>query len=101
MTAWRSDNQFGLTDMSQPESLVHIALVNWNDGRHTLACLGSLHALSYSNYRIVVVDNASSDGSADVIASAYPDVAILRLADNRGFTGANNVAFRHALEHGG
>jgi GT2 family glycosyltransferase len=100
MIARQPDNLFEDTDMSRPEPLVHVALVNWNDGQHVLACLGSLSAVSYTNYRIVIVDNASSDGSADIIASAYPNMTLLRLAENHGFTGANNVAFRHALELG-
>ncbi len=77
--------------------LVYIILVNWNAGGHTLACLESLRNLSYPSYKVLVVDNASSDGSPDAIAAAHPDLALVRLPRNLGFTGANNVGFHHAL----
>jgi len=79
--------------------LVYVVLVNWNAGAHTLKCLSSLEHNSYPNYKTVVVDNASSDGSPDTIAAAYPNVTLLRLPYNAGFTGANNTAFTYALGH--
>jgi len=82
------------------DPLVYILLVNWNATEHTLACLNSLQSVSYSNYRVLIVDNASSDNSVDTIAAAYPNATLLRLPRNLGFTGANNVGFQHALERG-
>src|SRR5437868_743355 len=86
--------------MSASWPRVHILLVNWNAGRHTLSCLTSLQAVSYPSYQVVIVDNASSDGSPDAIAGAYPDLPLLRLPRNLGFTGANNVGFEYALRQG-
>ncbi len=88
-------------DKKQPEEwpLVYVVLVNWNAGAHTLKCLSSLEHNSYPNYKTIVVDNASSDGSPDTIASVYPNITLLRLPYNAGFTGANNKAFTYALGH--
>lgn len=85
--------------VGRAQPAVCIILVNWNARDYTLACLASLQALSYSNYTVLVVDNASSDGSPDAITSAYPGVSLLRLPNNQGFTGANNAGFRYAVEH--
>jgi GT2 family glycosyltransferase len=95
-----STQSYGPKHVDQQSPLVHILLVNWNAGKHTLACLASLEGMSYPNYKIVVLDNASSDGSAAVIAAAHPDIHLIRLPRNLGFTGANNVGFQYALEHG-
>ncbi len=86
--------------MSFQEPLVYVLLVNWNTVRHTIACLTSLQHVSYPNYRVLVIDNASWDDSVDAIARAHPHVPIVRNCRNMGFTGANNVGFEHALRAG-
>ena len=99
-------NSQQLAAVSEPRSvnrawpLVYIVLVSWNTQERTLACLSNLSGTSYPNYRMVVVDNASSDGSPDAIAMLHPNVPMLRLTRNRGFTGANNKGFSYAIEHG-
>ncbi len=50
---------------------ISIIILNWNNWRDTLNCLGSLHAISYPSYRIIVVDNCSTDGSVDKIRAHY------------------------------
>jgi GT2 family glycosyltransferase len=83
---------------SQP--LVFIIIVNWNGREITLDCLASLGHLAYSNMRIVVVDNGSSDGSAEAIANRFPEVAVLEMNENLRFAGGNNVGIRYGLERG-
>src|SRR4051812_18549910 len=75
-----------------------IILVNWNTRDLTLACLRSLKDVLEpdGSVEIVLVDNDSSDGSADAIAEQYPDVVLLRSPENLGFARGNNLAFRHA-----
>jgi GT2 family glycosyltransferase len=78
---------------------VAIVVLNWNDGAATLACLATLSATSYPNRTIVVVDNASADGSAQRIA-ALGSAEILSNTTNLGFTGGVNAGIRHALASG-
>jgi GT2 family glycosyltransferase len=79
---------------------VHIILVNWNGKEITLDCLRSLHALTYPHVKILVVDNGSTDGSADAFAERFPDVDVMRLKENLRFAGGNNAGIRHALQQG-
>lgn len=83
--------------MNQEQLSVYVLIVNWNSGADTIACLSSLRKQTYTNYTVLVIDNASSDDSIDLIARAYPDVPLRRLPQNLGFTGANNVGFALAL----
>lgn len=84
--------------MSEPP--VFVILVTWNGNAVTLDCLASLSKISHRNYRIVVVDNASSDGSVEAIREKYRDVIVLEQKTNLRFAGGNNVGMRYALEHG-
>lgn len=82
------------------EPLVYTVLVNWNGRDVTLECLRSLEAVSYARHRIVVVDNASADGSADTIRREFPAVTVLEMPRNLRFAGGTNVGLRHALANG-
>ena len=75
-------------------------VVNWNGGEAVLACLDSLVANGVPEARIVVVDNASTDGSADAIAAARPQTPLLRNATNTGYGHATNTGIEHALAAG-
>jgi GT2 family glycosyltransferase len=55
---------------------------------------------SYSNVAIIVLDNASTDGSSTAILGAHPHVRVLGLTDNCGYAGNNNVGIAAALESG-
>ena len=79
---------------------VAIIVVNWNGRDITLECLRSLAALTYPNTDLIVVDNASSDGSADAIRTAYPSVLLLAMPENLRFAGGNNAGIREALARG-
>lgn len=71
-----------------------VIIVNYN-GRHFLGpCLSSLQRQSYRNFMTVVVDNNSSDGSVEYLRKKFPDVHVIRLAWNCGFSAGNNAAFR-------
>ncbi|HKD99767.1 MAG TPA: glycosyltransferase family 2 protein [Planctomycetota bacterium] len=75
-------------------------VLNWNGGDDTLRCLASLRA-SRSPIDVVVVDNASTDGSVDRIADAFPEAWILLQAKNKGFCGGVNAGVRYAAEKRG
>ena len=86
--------------MSSSEPRVAIIVLNWNGKTDTLECLESLRGLEYTNYEIVTVDQNSSDGSRDAIASGFPDVTLICNDDNLGFAEGNNVGIRYALDAG-
>lgn len=72
-------------------SVVTVVVVSWNTRDVTLRCLETLRASLHDvPAQVVVVDNGSSDGSADAIAAAYPDVRLLRSDTNKGFAGGVN-----------
>ncbi|MGE5691125.1 MAG: glycosyltransferase family 2 protein [Pseudomonadota bacterium] len=72
-------------------------VLSWNGREDTLACLGSLAGEPLTP---LVVDNGSTDGSADAVAVTFPDVDLVRLDRNHGFAGGMNVGIRRALERG-
>ncbi len=84
--------------MSLPH--VYIILVNWNGKDVTIECLDSLRRIEYPAFTIVVVDNASADGSVEAIKNLFPEVHLLEQSQNLRFAGGNNVAIKHALERG-
>ena len=66
-------------------------VLSWNDADHVIALLDRLAALQPSPGHVVVVDNGSTDGSADRIAGAFPNHQLVRLHANVGFaTAARN-----------
>jgi hypothetical protein len=72
-----------------------IVIVNYNTRADLAACLRSLHEAPPTRpHQIVVVDNASQDGSISMVRQAWPDVRVEALATNVGFAAANNVAIR-------
>jgi GT2 family glycosyltransferase len=68
--------------------------VSWNAKDDLHECLTHLRTACAdpTTLETVVVDNASADGSADMVAAAFPEVRLIRLAQNTGFSGGNNVA---------
>lgn len=75
-------------------------VLSWNGRDDTLACLRSLAAATYPRLEVVVVDNGSSDGSADAVAREHPGVVLIRLDTNRGFAGGMNAGIAEALSRG-
>jgi GT2 family glycosyltransferase len=62
----------------------------------TLECLRSLAAQTRTPYQLIVVDNASGDGSADAIRAGFPHAELVESPVNHGFAGANNLAALNA-----
>jgi len=58
--------------------------------------LDALNRQTYANIEVIVADNASSDGSQALITRQYPQVKLVQLPENRGFTGACNAGIRAA-----
>ncbi len=79
------------------EPLVVTVILNTNRRDDTLACLASLACSTYARNHILLLDNGSTDGSAEAVAKAFPAVEILQLTHNLGYAGNNNVGIEAAL----
>lgn len=79
--------------------MIHTSVIiaNWN-GRHLIAeCLEALKRQTLGDFEVIVVDNGSTDGSADFLRENYPDfVTVLPQKENLGFGKANNIGIRSA-----
>ena len=84
--------------MTQP--LVVTVILNTNRREDTCAALASLAQNTYQNHQMIVLDNASTDGSVPAIQAAFPGVQIILLEKNLGYAGNNNVGIQAALARG-
>ncbi len=76
---------------AQPPDLT-VIIISYNTRDLTLAALRTLHATTRATrFQTVVLDNTSTDGSADAIAAAFPQVTLIRSPENIGFARANNM----------
>jgi GT2 family glycosyltransferase len=76
---------------------ISIIIVNWNTKRLLIDCIQSIYqGSSHLNIEIIVVDNASIDGSVEAVRSFYPDVLIISNEHNLGFAKANNIGIQQS-----
>jgi len=81
--------------MNQPPASVIV--LNYNTRELTLQCLASFApALYQRGWQIIVVDNGSSDGSAEALQAQFPFAKLIRSERNLGFAGGNNLGLRQA-----
>jgi len=84
-----------------PDPRVTVIVLTWNGRSLTLDCLESLTKTTYENVDFLVVDNASSDGTAGAVRDRYGDkVKVLVNESNLGFSRGNNAGIRRALAEG-
>jgi len=79
---------------------VSLIVLCYNGLALTLGCLESLRRQNYPNCRIIVVDNASHDGTVEKVRDAFPEVELIANGHNLGYAEGNNVGLRAALEQG-
>ncbi len=79
--------------------MIYIIIPVHNRKQLTLKCLACLFRQTIPNYRVIVVDDGSSDGTAEAIRSQYPAVLILTGTGSLWWTGATNLGIRYAQEH--
>jgi GT2 family glycosyltransferase len=77
-------------------NLISVVIPNWNGAHHLPTCLESLRRQTYPYVEVIVADNGSTDGSLEMLARDYPEVRVLALGENRGFTGACNAGMQAA-----
>jgi GT2 family glycosyltransferase len=70
---------------------VTVVVPNWNGERFLSTCLGSLRLQSFTEFETVLVDNGSTDGSVAFVNRNFPEVRVLPLPENRGFSAAVNA----------
>ncbi len=80
--------------MSQKPPAVAVVIVSYNTAGLLRDCLTSLRACTLP-LRIVVVDNASQDGSPALVQTEFPEVVLVALAHNPGFAGGTNIGLAH------
>jgi GT2 family glycosyltransferase len=70
---------------------VTVVVPNWNGKKFLKPCLNSLREQSFADFEVLVVDNGSTDGSTTLITRDFPEVRLLALGENRGFSAAVNA----------
>ncbi len=73
-----------------------VIVLAWNGKDYMADCLASVFAQEYPDFEVIVVDNGSTDGSADWVAEHYPQVKLIRNERNLGFAAGNNIGLRAA-----
>ena len=86
--------------MRTDKPLVYVILLNWNGYQDTIECVESCRKLSYPNFRILIIDNGSTDNSEAILRERFPDIELIQTGANLGFAGGNNIGARYANEHG-
>jgi GT2 family glycosyltransferase len=76
--------------------LVSVIIPTYNRKKQVLACIGSIMDSDYPSFEVIVVDNASGDGTAEAVEKAFPSVKVARLGHNAGAVAGRNEGIRHA-----
>ncbi|MEP7358235.1 MAG: glycosyltransferase family 2 protein [Anaerolineales bacterium] len=79
-----------------PAPPASIIIPNWNGAAHLPTCLDALRAQTVAGAEVILADNASTDETHALLARDYPEVKLIALARNLGFTGACNAGLRAA-----
>lgn len=80
-----------VTNVSPPR--VSVIIPHWNGRQHLHDCLTSLRQQTFANHEVILVDNGSTDGSQEYVRREFPEVVLIDLDKNRGFTGACNAGY--------
>lgn len=76
--------------------MVSIIIPNWNGKKYLRDCLGAIRVQTYRDFEILLVDNASSDSSIEFVTPFFPEIQVIPLSQNRGFSGAVNEGIQRA-----
>ncbi|MDO8842202.1 glycosyltransferase family 2 protein [Methanocalculus sp.] len=76
--------------------MISVIIVNFNGRDYLELCLSSLALQTFRDYEVIVIDNASSDGSVEYLKAHFPDVILVRATENLGFAGGVNAGIRVA-----
>ena len=73
-----------------------VIIVNWNGKQYLEQCLPSVLNQTYPHFEVILVDNGSTDGSVELVEHRFPNVIVVRNAENKGFAAGNNDGIRTA-----
>src|SRR5262245_39537582 len=79
---------------------VYIIVLTYRMRDVVRGCIRSLLSLTYPNYKLVVVDNDSADGTEEMLRNELPELTLIQTGSNLGYTGGNNKGIKYALENG-
>jgi GT2 family glycosyltransferase len=75
-----------------------VIIVSWNAKHYLIPCLASLfQTVKGYSFEVIVVDNASTDGSPEAVEEQFPSVKVIRNSQNLGFARANNIALKQCV----
>ena len=80
--------------MKADSPLISVVVLNWNGQQVVEKCLKSLQEQTYDPLELIVVDNASIDGSTELVKKGFPEVKLILNKTNLGFGGGNNVGIK-------
>lgn len=94
--------KFTLSQMSEKGRQIDLAVIilNWNAAPDTIRCVRGIASWAHLRPTILIVDNASTDGSALQISQECPEAHLIRNSANLGFGGGNNIGIAEALSMG-
>ncbi len=77
-----------------------VIVLGYNCKNYIKHCLTSIYLSDFKDFSVIYIDNNSSDGSVELVRSAFPQAKIINLAANKGFSYGNNVGIREAINSG-
>lgn len=88
--------------LNEREPFIAIILVNYNGSTDTVECIDSVLQMTYGNYKIIVVDNKSTDDSVKLLREKQlnAEFELIECENNLGFSAGNNIGIRRAIELG-
>lgn len=93
---WPTDDAHGNGRGVDRAREMSVIVLNWN-GKHFLdTCLTALRRQTFKDFEVILVDNASTDGSQEYVRTNFPEVRLLALGENLGFTGGNIAGWKEA-----
>src|ERR1700686_3958576 len=89
-TKLNNSGKASVTDLS-------VVIVSWNAEKYLAECLTSLRTIDGNlSVEIIVVDNASTDGSPEMVRTQFPEVKLIESGANLGFAVGNNIGLKKA-----
>jgi GT2 family glycosyltransferase len=78
--------------------LVYLIVLTYQMREVVHYCLDSLRDMTYPNYKIIVVDNKSDDGTEEMLRREFPELTVIQTGGNLGYTGGNNRGIDYAIQ---